>query len=56
MKSDIHETFRINSQGSSNMIQHIKDDPILKVSSQEPSVSSKYALEDGEFLTHCYSC
>ena len=29
------------------MIQHVKDDPILQVSSQEPSESSKYDFEDG---------
>ena len=27
------------------MIQHVKDDPILQVSSQEPSMSSKYGLQ-----------
>ena len=32
------------------MIQHVKDDPILQVSSQEPSVSSKYDFEDGGVL------
>ena len=38
------------------MIQHVKDDTILQVSSQEPSVSSKYDFNDGGFLTHFYSC
>ena len=38
MKSDLHETFRISSWGSPKMIQHVKDDPILKV--------SKYDFED----------
>ena len=28
------------------MIQHVKDDPILQVSSQEPPASSKYDFED----------
>ena len=28
------------------MIQRFKDDPILQVSSQEPSASSKYDFED----------
>ena len=37
------------------MTLHVKDDPILKVSSQEPAVSSKYDLKDGGFLTHFYS-
>ena len=44
MKSDLHETFRVSSWGSPEMIQHVKDDPILQVSSQEPSTSSKYGL------------
>ena len=56
MKSDLHETFRITSWGSPKMNQHVKDDSILKVSSQEPSTSSKYDFEDGGFLTHFYSC
>ena len=51
--SDLHETFRISSLGSLNMIQH---DPILQISSQEPSMSSKYHFEDRGFLTHFYSC
>ena len=46
MKSDLHETFRKSSWGSLKMIHHIKDDPILQVSGQEPSVSSKYDFED----------
>ena len=50
MKSDLHETFRISSWWSPKMIQHIKDDPILQVSSQEPSSSSKYDFEDGGVL------
>ena len=54
IKSDLHETFRISSLGSLKMIQH--DDPILQVSSQEPSESSKYHFEDGGFLAHFYSC
>ena len=32
------------------MIQHVKDDLILQVFSQEPSVSSKYDFEDGGVL------
>ena len=32
------------------MIKHVKDDPILQVSSQEPSASSKYDFEDGGVL------
>ena len=32
------------------MIQHIQYDPILQVSSQEPSASSKYDFEDGGVL------
>ena len=39
--SDLHQTFRISSQSSINMIYDIKDDPILHVSNQEPSLSSK---------------
>ena len=34
------------------MIHDVRNDPILQVSSQEPSTSSKYDLEDGGFLTH----
>ena len=29
------------------MVQHVKDDPVLQVSSQEPSASFKYDFEDG---------
>ena len=29
------------------MTIHVKNDPILQVSSQEPSMSSKYDFEDG---------
>ena len=32
------------------MIHDVKDDPILQVSSQVPSESSKYDFEDGEVL------
>ncbi len=39
--SDLHQTFRISSQSSINMICDVKDDPILQVSNQEPSMSSK---------------
>ena len=42
IKSELHETFRISFWGYPKMIQHVKDDPILQVSSQEPSASSKY--------------
>ena len=56
MKSDLHETLRVSSWGSPKLIQQVKDDPILQVSSQEPSVSTKYDFEDGGFLTHFYSC
>ena len=45
MKSDLHETFRKSSWVSPKMIQHVKDDPILEISSQEPSSSSKYDFE-----------
>ena len=31
-------------------IHDVKDDPILQVSSQEPSASSKYDFEDGGVL------
>jgi hypothetical protein len=34
----------------------IKDDPILEVSSQEPSTSSKYDFKDWGFLTQFFSC
>ncbi len=37
--SDLHQTFRIFSQPYTNMIYDVKDDPILQVSNQEPSVS-----------------
>jgi len=39
--SDLDQTFRISSISSNNMIYNVKDDPILQVSSQEPSTSSK---------------
>ena len=39
--SDLHQNFGISSRPSTNMIYHVKDDPILQVSSQEPSMSSK---------------
>ena len=32
------------------MIHDFEDDPMLQVSSQEPSVSSKYDFEDGGIL------
>ena len=54
IKSELHETFRISSLGSPKMIQYVKDDPILQVTSQEPSASSKYDLKDGGFLRHFY--
>ena len=38
------------------MIQHVKDELILQVSSQEPLASSKYDFKDGGFLTHFYLC
>ena len=50
LKSDLQETFRISSWGSPEMVQHVKDDPVLQVSSQEPSMSSKYDFEDGGVL------
>ena len=34
------------------MIQHVKDEPILQVSSQEAPESSKYDLDGGGVLTH----
>ena len=34
------------------MIHDVKNDPILQVSSQEPSMYSKYDFEDVGFLTH----
>ena len=37
-------------------IQDVKNDPILQVSSKEPSTSSKHDFDDGGFLTHFYSC
>ena len=39
--SDLHQTFRIFSQPYTNMIYDVKDDPILQVSNQEPSMSFK---------------
>ena len=39
--SDLHQTFRISSISSSNMIYDVKMTTILQVSSQEPSTSSK---------------
>ena len=38
------------------MIHDVKDVPILKETSQEPSMSSKYDFEDVGFLTHFYLC
>ena len=32
------------------MLYDVKDDPIIQVSSQEPSTSSKYDFEDGGVL------
>ena len=37
------------------MIYDVKNDPILQVSSQEPSTSSKYDFKDRGFLTNFYS-
>ena len=42
--SDLNQTFRISSQSSINMIHDDKDDPILQVSNQEPSMSSNPQL------------
>ncbi len=36
---DFHKTFRISSKSSINMICDVKDDPILHVSNQEPSIN-----------------
>ena len=44
--SQMTQNFQVNFLGVSQNDQHIKDDPILKVSTQEPSTSSKYDLED----------
>ena len=57
MESDLRETFRISSLGSPKMIQHVKDDPILQVSSQEASMSSKYWLwgQRGSWHTSIHS-
>ena len=38
------------------MIHNVKNYPILQVSSQEPTKSSKYDFEDVGFLTHFCSC
>ena len=38
---DLYQTFRISSWSSSDMIYYVEDVPILHVSSQEPSTSSK---------------
>ena len=40
--SDLHKTFKMSSQLSTNMIFYVKDDPIFQVFSQEPSTSSKF--------------
>jgi len=42
--SDLHQTFRISSISSTDMIYDVKMTPILQVSSQEPSTSSKSHL------------
>ena len=39
--SDHHQTLRISPISSNNIVYFVKDDPILHVSSQEPSKSSK---------------
>ena len=39
--TDLHKTFRISSWSSTNIIYDVKDDPILQVSVQKPSTSSK---------------
>jgi hypothetical protein len=41
---DLHQTFRISSISSTNMIYDVKMTPILHGSSQEPSTSSKSHL------------
>ena len=37
----LHQTSRVSSIYSTNMIYDVKGDPILQISSQEPSTSSK---------------
>ena len=44
------EIFSTSKESYIMMINDVKDDPILKDSSQEPSTSSKYDFEDGGFL------
>ena len=39
--SDLDQTFRRGPLATTNLIYDVKDDPILQVSSQEPSTSSK---------------
>ena len=43
--SDIDQTFRIGPLATTNLIYDAKDDPILHVSNQEPSTSSKPPTE-----------
>ena len=38
------------------MIPLVKDDPILQITSKEPSTFSTYDFKDGGFLTHFYLC
>ena len=47
MQTDLHSSRNIQDKflGSIKMIQHVKNDPILQVSSQEPSTSSKPACK-----------
>merc|ERR1712082_108083 len=39
--SNLHQIFRICPLATTDLIYDVKDDPILQVSSQEPSTSSK---------------
>ena len=43
---------RIGSLGSTKYINYVMNDPVLHVSGQEPSTSSKYPLLELPFLTH----
>ena len=42
---DLHQSFSLYPISFTNMIYDVKDDPILQVSSKEPSTSSKSQMK-----------
>ena len=43
------ESWHINQESNIMMIHDVKNDPILQISSQEPSTSYMYDFEEGAF-------